>query len=96
MEKLNTCALMGKRPLSSVATRDKGKAIITSIKCSAPDKAMLFSFYNHPQLLWVWADRTSINPRKLSLHVDVRERVKASIKGEGSSPERGLGKRGKN
>ena len=96
MEKLNTSALMGKGPLTSVATRDKGKTVITVIKCSAPDKAILFSFYNHPQLLWVWADRTSISPRKLSLHVDVRERVKASIKGEGSSPERGLGKRGKN
>ena len=96
MEKLNTSALMGKGPLTSVATRDKGKTVITVIKYSAPDKAILFSFYNHPQLLWVWADRTSINPRKLSLHVDVRERVKASIKGEGSSPKRGLGKRGKN
>ena len=96
MEKLNTSALMGKRPLSSVATRDKGKAIITAIKCSALNKAMLFSFYNYPQPLWVWAGRTSISPRKLSLHVDVKERVKASIKGEGSSPERGLGKKAKN
>ena len=45
-----------------------------------PDRTMPFSFYNHPQLLWVWADRTSLNPRKLSLHVDTRERVNASIK----------------
>ena len=41
---------------------------------------MLFSFYNHPQPLWVWADRTSISPEKLNLHVDVGGRIKASIK----------------
>ena len=73
---------MGKGPLNSVATKDKGKAVITAIKYSMPDKAMLFSFYNHLQPLWVWADRTNINPRRLNLHVDVGERVKASIKGE--------------
>ena len=80
MEKLNTSALIGKGLLNSVATKDKGNATITAIKYSAPDKAMLFSFYNHSQLLWVWADRTSIIPRKLNLHVDVGRRVKASIK----------------
>ena len=80
MEKLNTSALIGKGPLNSVATKDKGKATIIAIKDSAPDRVMLFSFYNHSQLLWVWADRTNINPRKLNLHVDVGERVKASIK----------------
>ena len=82
---------MGKGPLNSVATKDKGKAAITAIKYSAPDRAMLFSFYNHSQPLWVWADRTSISSRKLNLHVDVGGRGKASIKGEGSSPEKGLG-----
>ena len=41
---------------------------------------MLFSFYNHPQPLWVWADGTSISPGKLNLYVDVEGRVKASIK----------------
>ena len=80
MEKPNTSALMWKRPLNSVATKDKGKATITAIKYSAPDRAMFFSFYNHFQPLWVWADRTSINSRKLNLHVDVGGRVKASIK----------------
>ena len=79
-----------------MTTKDKRKAAITAIKYSALDRTILFSFYNHPQPLWVWADRTSISPRNLSLHVDVSERVKASIKGEGSSPERELGKRGKN
>ena len=80
MEKLNTSALMGKGSLNSVATKDKEKATITAIKYSAPDRAMLFSFYNHSQPLWIWADRTSISPRKLNLHVDVGGRVKASIK----------------
>ena len=80
MEKLKTSALMGKGPQNSVATKDKGKATITTIKYSAPDRAMLFCFYNHSQPLWVWADRTSISPRKLNLHVDVEGRVKASIK----------------
>ena len=31
-----------------MATKDKGKAAITAIEYSAPDKTMLFSFYNHP------------------------------------------------
>ena len=88
MEKLNTSALMGKGPLNSVATKDKGNATITAIKYSAPDKAMLFSFYNHPQPLWVWADRTSINPRKLNLHVDIEGRVKASIKRRKKQPKK--------
>ena len=82
---------MGKGPLSSVATKDKGKAAITAIKYSAPDRAMLFSFYNHPQPLWVWADMISISPGKLNLHVDAGGRVKASIKGKGSNPKEGLG-----
>ena len=87
---------MGKGLLNSVVTKDKGKAAITAIKYSTPDRAMLFSFYNHPQPLWVWADRTSISHRKLNLHVDVGGRVKASIKGEGSNPEKKAGTRAKN
>ena len=79
---------MGKGPLNSVVTKDKGKAIITVIKYSAPDRAMLFNFYNHSQPLWVWADRTSINPRKRNLHVDVREKIKASIKRRGKQSKR--------
>ena len=63
--------LMGKGPQNSVATKNKGKAVITAIKYSAPDRAMLFSFYNHSQPLWVWDDKTSISPKKLNLHVDV-------------------------
>ena len=77
---------MGKRPLNSVVTKDKGKTVINAIKYSVPDRAILFSFYNHPQPLWVGTDRTSISPKKLDLHVDVGGRVKASIKGEGSNP----------
>ena len=72
-----------------MATKDKGKAAITAIKYSAPDKAMLFSFYNHPQPLWVWADGTSINLGKLNLHVDVGERAKANIKRSKQSRKRG-------
>ena len=92
MEKLNASALMGKGPLNSVATKDKGKATIIAIKYFAPDRVMLFSFYNHSQPLWIWADRTSINPEKLNIHVDVGGRVKASIKrrGKQSRKEGGL------
>ena len=79
-----------------MATKDKGKTVITTIKYSTPDRAMLFSFYNHPQPLWVWADRTSISPRKLNLHVDVGGRVKASIKREVRNSEERLGKKAKN
>ena len=74
--------LMGKGPQNSVATKNKGKAVITAIKYSTSNRVMLFSFYNHPQPLWVWADKTSIRPIKLNLHVDVRVRGKASIKGK--------------
>ena len=49
MKKLNTSALMGKEPLNNVATKDKGKATITAIKYSTPDRAIFFSFYNHSQ-----------------------------------------------
>ena len=63
--------LIAEGPLDSMATKDKGKAAITAIEYSAPDRTMLFSFYNHPQPLWVWVDGTSISPGKLNLHVDV-------------------------
>ena len=71
-----------------MATKNKGKTAITAIKYSALDRAMLFSFYNHPQPLWVWADGTSISPGKLNLHVDVGRGVKVNTKGEVSSPEK--------
>ena len=38
-----------------------GKAALTAIQYSAPDRAVFFGFYNHPQRLWVWADGTSIS-----------------------------------
>ena len=63
--------LIEEGPLDSMATKNKGKAAITAIECSAPARTMLFSFYNYPQPLWVWADGTSINPGKPNLHVDV-------------------------
>ena len=96
MEKPNTSALMWKGPLNSVATKDKGKATITAIKYSAPDRAILFNFYNYSQPLWVWADRTSISPRKLNLHVDVGGRVKASIKRRRKQSRKRTGRKAKN
>ena len=30
-----------------------GKAALTAIQYSAPDRAVFFGFYNHPQRLWV-------------------------------------------
>ena len=80
---------MEKGLLDNMTTKDKGKAAITTIKYSVPDRAILFSFYNHPQPFWVWADGTSISPEKLNLHVDVGGRVKANIKREVSNPKRG-------
>ena len=61
-----------------------------------PYRAILCSFYNHPQPLWVWVNGTSISPEKLNLHVDVGWWVQANIKGEVSKPKRGLGKKAKN
>ena len=40
-----------KETLDSITTKDKGKTAITAIQYSAPGRAMLFSFYNHPQPL---------------------------------------------
>ena len=60
-----------KGTLDSITTKDKGKAALTAIQYSAPVRAILFSFYNHPQPLWVWADGTSISSRKSNPHVDV-------------------------
>ena len=62
--------LIEKGTLDSITTKDKGKVVITAIEYSAPDRAMLFSFYNHPQPLWVWVDGTSISVGKSILHVD--------------------------
>ena len=52
---------IGKDTLDSLTTKDKGKAAFTTIQYSAPDRAIPFSFYNHLQPLWVWADGTSIS-----------------------------------
>ena len=43
--------LIEKETLDSITTKDKGKATIIAIQYSAPDKAILFSFNNHPQPL---------------------------------------------
>ena len=82
---------MEKGPLDNMATKDKGKVVITAIKYSVLNRAILFNFYNHPQPLWVWADGTNISPGKLNLHVDVRGRVKASIKRKEKQFRKGRG-----
>ena len=79
-----------------MATKDKRKVAITAIKYSELVRVMFFSFYNHPQPLWIWADGTIISLGKLNLHVDVGKGVKANIKGKVSSPDEGLGKKAKN
>ena len=56
---------IGKDALDRLTTKDKGKAALTAIQYSAPDKAISFSFYNHPQSLWVWVDGTSISLGKV-------------------------------
>ena len=50
------------------------------IKCSVPNRAILFSIYNHSQRLWGGADGTNISTMNLNLHMDVGERKEASIK----------------
>ena len=62
---------------STKTTKNKGKAAITTIKYFALDRTMLFNFYSHPQPLWVWADGTSISPKKMNLYVDVCGRGKS-------------------
>ena len=56
---------IGKDTLDSLTTKDKGKAALTAIQYSAPDRAILSNFYNHPQPLWIWADGTSISLEKV-------------------------------
>ena len=40
--------MIEKGPLDNMATKDKGKTTIAAVKYSASDRAMFFSFYNHP------------------------------------------------
>ena len=67
--------LIEKGSLDSMTTKDKGKAAITVIEYSAPDRTMLFSFYNYPQPLWIWADGTSISSGKSNLHVYIGQEI---------------------
>lgn len=68
--------------------RTRKRLSLLQLKYYAPDRAMLFSFYNHPQPLWIWADGKSISPKKMNLHVDVHGREKTSIKGGGDKVQR--------
>ena len=75
-------------------TKDKMKAALTAIQYSAPDRAIPFSFYNHPQPLWVWVDGKSISLRKVD---PTRERwIKdtGQYKRKSKNPEEGAGKNG--
>ena len=78
-------------------SRLREKAVNTAIKNSASDRSMpstmLFSFCNYSQPLQVWAERTSLNPRKWSLHVNTKRGVNASIKGKENQGRRGCGAR---
>ena len=56
---------INKETLDSITIKDKGKASITAIQHSAPDRTMLFNFSNHHQPLWIWADGTSISLGKV-------------------------------
>ena len=70
-----------KKTLDSITTKDKGKAAITAIQYSAPDRTMLFSFYNHPNHSRYGLTGQVLSPRKVSLYVDAGERINACIKG---------------
>ena len=78
-------------------SRSREKAANTAIKNTAFDRSrpstMLFSFYNYSQPLQAWADKTSLNPRKWSLHVGTRRGVNASIKGKENQWKGGSGAR---
>ena len=41
--------------------RISGKAALIAIQCSAPDRAVLFSFINHPQQFRDWTDGTNVS-----------------------------------
>ena len=54
----------------TLESRTLRKAALTVIQYSASDRAILSSFFNHPQPLRVWADETSISLGMSILHVD--------------------------
>ena len=41
--------------------RISGKAALIAIQCPAPDRAVFFSFINHPQQFWDWTDGTNVS-----------------------------------
>ena len=70
-----------KETLYSITTKDKGKATITAIQYSAPDRAMLSAFTTTPNHSRYGLTGQVLSPRKLSLHVDAGKRINARIKG---------------
>ena len=45
--------------------RLSGKATLIAVQCAAPDRAVLFSFINHPQQFRDGTDGTSVSPVKI-------------------------------
>ena len=85
---------IGKDTLDSLTTKDKGKAALTAIQYSAPDRAILFSFYNHPQPLWVWVDGTSISLGKVDSTRGRWIKDTGQYKRKSKDPKEGAGKNG--
>ena len=85
---------IGKDTLDSLTTKDKGKAALTAIQYSAPDKAILSSFYNHPQPLWVWVDGTSISLGKVDSTRGRWIKDTGQYKRKSKDPKEGAGKNG--
>ena len=85
---------IGKDTLDSLTIKDKGKAALTAIQYSAPDRVILFNFYNHPQPLWVWVDGTSISLGKVDHTRGHWIRDIGQYKRKSKNPEKEAGKNG--
>ena len=79
------------------STREK--AANTVVWSPASDRPilqiMLFNFFNHPQPLYVWIDRTGLYFKKWNLHMDTEREVNTSIKGKEGQGGRGSPKKKK-
>ena len=69
-----------KETLDSITAKDKGKAAITAIQRSAPNRTMLFSFITTPNHYRYGLTGQVLSPRKVSLYVDAGERINAPYK----------------
>ena len=85
---------IGKDTLDSLTTKDKEKAALTTIQYSAPNRAIPFSFYNHPQPLWVWIDGISISLGKVNPTRGRWIKDISQYKRKSKDPKEGAGKNG--